>query len=942
MSKNYQRGSLWSRWDLHVHTPASCVANDYGGADDTSWEKFITTLESLPEDIKVIGINDYLFLEGYEKVIEFKNAGRLQNLDLILPVIEFRLKEFVGSDQLNRINYHIIFSDELGADLIRTQFLNSLSGKAKMNPDLPDDVSWAGVLTPDTLTEFGQHIIDKTPKDKRDNTSPLETGFNNINFELSEIEKILGEKDTPNTYLKDKYFKAIGKAEWEDFRWGGGASEKKGLINGCHFVFTASPTADSANIGKGKLIEQGVNSRLLHCSDAHAYCGTDDYSVTLPKELGHCFTWIKADPSFEGLRQILYEPEERLKIQKFSPNLDYAKVWIEKIKFENSQNFVIPNAELLVNRGLVSIIGGRGGGKSSLLESLGMLNEKHGKKDINGKPKIIEYFRDNPGNLAPAPDYDLTVTLKNKDSGITEHSKNLHEDDDLELPILYIGQETISKTATNDEELTRYVYNAIGLSDKSLSLAEELGDLERTINAIDEEHQGIHRIKEEYGFEGFGKYVEFRTLLIEKIKTKDERAKTLSSKDTTQILTAINNEEETISKANKAKANLNSLSEDLLEDEKNELIESINDFNSDEKLSDKVITKVDFSRQVKEIGEISESLDKVIKTSEEKIKSEEENLRKLGIKESVPVLLAQSKSIRLEIQNIKDDQERFEASVKRLSDLKVKRLKEFGALTTEIEDQVERINDCFDEFKDSRNDESPDEKDLFLNIINGLEVVGEINFNKEGFLQFILDNCDKRSVDIKDIEKEIFGDGASPFEDYKNWVLTKLDKWLDENTSQFKGKHSGISEIVKSLLVYVHSEDIITVNSSVSLHGKAIETMSMGQKGTTLLKVLLSGSSAGIIIIDQPEDHLDNNFLANELVPLLRRVKASRQIILATHNANLVVNTDTDQIIIANVEEGDVPYYTGSIENPEVNEKAQNILEGGSEAFKLRRDRYFK
>ena len=102
------RGSSWRKWDLHVHTPAS-LRHNYGGEDP--WKRFITELEELPPDFKVIGINDYLFLDGYRRVLAERNNGRLKNIDLILPVIELRLDKFGGSDNhLSRVNFYIIFS----------------------------------------------------------------------------------------------------------------------------------------------------------------------------------------------------------------------------------------------------------------------------------------------------------------------------------------------------------------------------------------------------------------------------------------------------------------------------------------------------------------------------------------------------------------------------------------------------------------------------------------------------------------------------------------------------------------------------------------------------------------------------------------------------------------------------------------------------------------
>ncbi|MGA7936224.1 MAG: hypothetical protein WCA35_21905, partial [Kovacikia sp.] len=92
MSSN-PRGSLWSKWDLHVHTPASVVQH-YGGDCDEAWEKFFTDIESLPPEFKVIGINDYIFIDGYKKVTKAYASGRMQNIALFLPVIELRLDKF--------------------------------------------------------------------------------------------------------------------------------------------------------------------------------------------------------------------------------------------------------------------------------------------------------------------------------------------------------------------------------------------------------------------------------------------------------------------------------------------------------------------------------------------------------------------------------------------------------------------------------------------------------------------------------------------------------------------------------------------------------------------------------------------------------------------------------------------------------------------------------
>ena len=95
---NDPRGSIWRKWDLHVHTPCSLQHAYSGSTEEEQWENFLTDLENLPEEFKVLGINDYIFLDGYKRILEEKRKGRLINIELILPVIELRLDKFGGTN----------------------------------------------------------------------------------------------------------------------------------------------------------------------------------------------------------------------------------------------------------------------------------------------------------------------------------------------------------------------------------------------------------------------------------------------------------------------------------------------------------------------------------------------------------------------------------------------------------------------------------------------------------------------------------------------------------------------------------------------------------------------------------------------------------------------------------------------------------------------------
>jgi predicted ATPase len=93
-------------------------------------------------------------------------------------------------------------------------------------------------------------------------------------------------------------------------------------------------------------------------------------------------------------------------------------------------------------------------------------------------------------------------------------------------------------------------------------------------------------------------------------------------------------------------------------------------------------------------------------------------------------------------------------------------------------------------------------------------------------------------------------------------------------------------------------------------------------------------------IFDQPEDDLDNEFIIDHLLPIFREIKKYRQVIIATHNANLVVNADSEQVIIATNRDEILTYDAGSLENPTIRTRICDILEGGEKAFLKREKRY--
>ena len=147
---------------------------------------------------------------------------------------------------------------------------------------------------------------------------------------------------------------------------------------------------------------------------------------------------------------------------------------------------------------------------------------------------------------------------------------------------------------------------------------------------------------------------------------------------------------------------------------------------------------------------------------------------------------------------------------------------------------------------------------------------------------------------------------------------------------------------------WLYSTDHIKVQYGVTYDGTPIERLSPGTRGIVLLLLYLAIDTHDLrpLFIDQPEENLDPRSVFKELVPHFRAAKQRRQVIMVTHNANLVVNTDADQIIVATSErrdDGDLPtikYQSGSIENPQIRESVCKLLEGGRRAFLDRERRY--
>lgn len=127
---------------------------------------------------------------------------------------------------------------------------------------------------------------------------------------------------------------------------------------------------------------------------------------------------------------------------------------------------------------------------------------------------------------------------------------------------------------------------------------------------------------------------------------------------------------------------------------------------------------------------------------------------------------------------------------------------------------------------------------------------------------------------------------------------------------------------------------------SIKYHGKHLKNHSLGQRASALILFVLSQRENDVIVIDQPEDDLDNQTIYEDVIKLVRRLKPKTQFIFATHNPNIPVLGDAEQIIACAYTEDSIQPTVGSIDTPMLQEAIVSIMEGGSEAFERRKEIY--
>ncbi|MBT4525548.1 MAG: AAA family ATPase [Deltaproteobacteria bacterium] len=1012
----YSRGAEWRKWDLHVHTPFS-IYQRFGENNEGTWRKYIADLEALPQEYSVLGINDYLFLDGYSKLKDEQNQkGKLLER-VLLPVVEFRIEKFAGIQfgSLKRINLHVIFSDELSVETIKSQFLNTL----EQSYTLESGEAWTRAITPESVSELGASIKSTVPENELPNyDTDLVEGFNNLNVKEDQIFSSL-DKDC----FKGKYLIAIGKTEWAELKWTDASiATKKSIINSADIVFTASESVKNFKKSKDQLKKQGVNDLLIDCSDAHYYSDSQEKD-----RIGNCFTWLKADPTFDGLKQTLNEPNERIFIGDKPPVLE--RVSRNRTKYINSLS-INPVAgyddhagtwfkEINVpfNKELVAIIGNKGSGKSAIADILSLCSNYYNDSDFSFLTS--RKFREKQGKIAKN-----FIAKLFWESGVKDSKKLDESPAETEiLNVKYIPQGQFERL-TNEintakefqEEIESVVFSHIPESErlgaKSFSELVDIKthavetDLRSLTNDIEDINGAIIELERK-------KTVSYHLEIENKIATKRKELEALVEpvpvSDPNQVpvkkqkCEAVNNKitaiKEDISKIEfnieKAETDKKTALKDLqkLGDVKQDIQLKVTEFSQyiSEKKDDLFVLginienlislKTDFTELDAKVSSINLHLQITLKNlgeteSNDDIKSLVETLE-----EKQGELKTETSKLDLEQKAYQDylsaieiwqkDQKAVIGSEETFDSLdyyksEIKYLE--TELTTELESKYEqrrnKVREIFDKkqeiigvYKEAKTrlnkvieNNAKTLKDYKVEVDASL--VKKSDFNAK-FLEHILQNK-MGSFHSKDGGEKLLKTLLSEIDfDDKECVIACLDNIVealhyDKRDGQNNSKRD-VTEQVKdqSLLYnYLFSFEFIGFNYQLKHGQKVKEQLSPGERGALLLVFYLLLDKNDIpLIIDQPEDNLDNHSVATVLVPFIRAAKQKRQIIMVTHNPNLAVVADAEQIIYVDIDkENNHKFSTisGSIENKEVNQKIVKVLEGTMPAFNNRKRKYFE
>lgn len=632
-----------------------------------------------------------------------------------------------------------------------------------------------------------------------------------------------------------------------------------------HFLIHSSSKQENLKEDRKSWLKE--NKPLLQSSDAHK-----------EDSIGKKYTWIKAEKTFEGLKQIIYEPETRVSIDEKKPQDPLYKIDCVRLCFDGEVKITNEKGDapfcyagfdqkLYFSPNFTCVIGGRGSGKSTLLQLIA--SKLYDKSLVKGLKHETIFNR---------IDSKSSGNLKELENQIIENIKKFDEQ------ITYWQEKTkLEEQLKNREKERKKSQNIIDtFTDKDyLDKREKLQENRKVLIDLKQSKEGV-------------------LTFIKELK----RVVNFESKENME-------EKNSYDKIyNQLKQNICKELEEINKNIKNGC------FDSDDKDIEKLEVKQQTLRQ--EIGEFLKEKSVI-----------DENI---GDLERANYQLA---GIEKEITDLKREIEEIANKIKGFSWEGID--KDIENFENQIEEKLKKINSAFEEISKNHKEVEPitikyrlDEY-IFEGVFEDFDKWVDKGFNTQKHQSKIKEYLKK--IELKNVtgmQHAEFIEELDGLIDNKKAAFYETMKDIFNREIHFQ---------IYQILILKHLRNVEKYKIfEVRYDKRALNETSFGQKCTAVLVVLLSlGNNP--IIIDEPEAHLDSALIANYLVTLIKKQKQKRQIIFATHNANFVLNADAELIIQLKNENNKIVVQSFMIESDKYKEDLLK-LEGGEKAFKDRERKY--
>ncbi|MCW0197146.1 MAG: hypothetical protein OJI97_03270 [Sphingopyxis sp.] len=339
-------GSLWLRWDPHVHAPGTIFNDQFKG----DWDAYLNAIEGATPAIRALGVTDYYGLELYKEVCARKEQGRLKDCDLIFPNIELRFS--VGTAR-SWINAHLLVCPDDPEHLDQlTRFLQRLTFKTTTD---------TFACNPSELIRLGRSLDPKLTDDR----SALRHGSEQFKVNFDQLR----EEFKAMSWAQENILIAVAGAKGDGtsgLQDGADQAMRQQIEHFAHIMFASSPAQREFWLGRKTSREHicetyGGLKPCMHGSDGHSVerTGAPD---------GDRYTWIKGAATFDGLKQACIDPEGRAYVGAEAPPAAAPSETIRRVTLTNAP--WAPNSVIDLNPGLVAIIGARGSGKTALADMI--------------------------------------------------------------------------------------------------------------------------------------------------------------------------------------------------------------------------------------------------------------------------------------------------------------------------------------------------------------------------------------------------------------------------------------------------------------------------------------------------------------------------------------------------------------------------------------------